>query len=90
MRGVAAAMQRACWKLTCTCTRWLAIAASTVALRSVLAPLTVLQMKNTAKLTVRVRCVAKAVRELRPAMLQLARPVMERLQARMKTQVWLL
>jgi membrane protein insertase Oxa1/YidC/SpoIIIJ len=33
--------------------RWLAIAASTCALRAAIAPLTVLQMKNTAKLSVR-------------------------------------
>ena len=67
--------------------RWLAIVASTVALRTAIVPITVMQMKNTAKLTVRLLS-----RQATPACAplthrrQLARPEMERLQTRMKSQ----
>ena len=66
--------------------RWLAIAASTWTLRTMIMPLAVLQVRNTANMTVRMVLASK------PAFVaqkhaQLARPEMERLQTRMKTQV---
>jgi len=65
--------------------RWASIAAATVALRVCIAPLIVMQMRNTARMTARrLRRRARLSASARLTLAQLARPEMERLQQRMK------
>ena len=70
---------------------WLSIAAVTVALRLAIVPAVVVQMRNTAKLTVRAAllaaCFANLCLSIELYIAQLARPDMERLQQRMRTKM---